>query len=50
MPARFHGARKRYVFHAGMGHLPTEVAPDVRSRSYLIEAHVHIDEAVRQAS
>ncbi len=37
---RFHGARRRYVFHAGMGHLPTDVAPDVRSRSYLIEAHV----------
>ncbi len=42
---RFHGARKRYVFHAGMGHLPTDVAPDVRSRSYLIEADVHIAEA-----
>ncbi len=42
---RFHAARKRYVFHAGMGHLPTEVAPDVRSRSYLIEADVHIAEA-----
>jgi arylsulfatase A-like enzyme len=42
---RFHGARKRYVFHAGMGHLPTEVAPDVRSRSYLIEADVHIVDA-----
>ena len=42
---RFHGARKRYVFHAGMGHLPTEVAPDVRSRSYLIEADAHIVEA-----
>ena len=42
---RFHGARKRYVFHAGMGHLPTDVAPDVRSRSYLIEADVHIGEA-----
>ena len=39
---RFHAARKRYVFHAGMGHLPTEVAPDVRSRSYSIEADVHI--------
>ena len=37
---RFHGSRKRYVFHAGMGHLPTDIAPDVRSRSYLIEAHV----------
>ena len=42
---RFHGARKRYVFHAGMGHLPTEVAPDVRSRSYLIEADAHIADA-----
>jgi arylsulfatase len=40
---RFHGARKRYVFHAGMGHLPNDVAPDLRSRSYLIEAHVHTD-------
>jgi arylsulfatase A-like enzyme len=42
---RFHGARKRYVFHAGMGHLPTDVAPDVRSRSYLIEADVCTREA-----
>jgi arylsulfatase A-like enzyme len=41
--SRFHGARTRYVFHAGMGHVPTEVAPDVRSRSYLIEAHVRVD-------
>ncbi len=39
---RFHGARRRYVFHAGMGHLPTDVAPDVRNRSYLIEADVHV--------
>ena len=37
---RFHAVRKRYVFHAGMGHLPNDVAPDLRSRSYLIEAHV----------
>src|SRR5262249_7683914 len=43
--SRFHGGRKRYVFHAGMGHLPTEVAPDVRSRSYLIEAHAHVGDA-----
>lgn len=43
--SRFHGARKRYVFYAGMGHLPTDVAPDVRSRSYLIEADVHIGDA-----
>jgi arylsulfatase len=42
---RFHGARKRYVFHAGMGHLPTDVAPDLRSRSYLIEAEVEIADA-----
>jgi len=40
--SRFHGARKRYVFHAGMGHLPSEVAPDIRSRSYLIEADAHV--------
>lgn len=37
--ARFHGARRRYVFHAGVGHVPTEVAPDIRSRSYRIDAH-----------
>jgi arylsulfatase A-like enzyme len=41
--SRFHGARTRYVFHAGMGHLPTEVAPDVRGRQYLIEALAQID-------
>jgi hypothetical protein len=28
-----------------MGHVPTDVAPDVRSRSYTIEARVEIDEA-----
>ena len=39
---RFHGPRKRFVFHAGMGHLPTDMAPDVRSRSYRIEADVLI--------
>ena len=38
--ARFHGARRKFVFHAGMGHLPTDVAPDVRSRTYRIEADV----------
>jgi arylsulfatase len=43
--ARFHGARTRFTFHAGMGHVPTDVAPDVRSRSYTIEAHVEIDAA-----
>jgi arylsulfatase len=40
--ARFHGPRRRFVFHAGMGHVPTDVAPDVRSRNYAIEAHVHV--------
>ncbi len=40
---RFHGRRTRFVMHAGMGHLPNDVAPDVRSRSYRIEAHVRID-------
>ena len=40
--ARFHGARNQFTFHAGMGHVPTDVAPDVRSRSYTIEAHVEI--------
>ncbi|MBI1196528.1 MAG: sulfatase-like hydrolase/transferase [Phenylobacterium sp.] len=38
--ARYHGARPRFVFHAGMGHLPTDVAPDVRARTYRIEADV----------
>ena len=41
--SRFHGARTRYVFHAGIGHVPTEVAPDLRSRSYWIDAHADFD-------
>ena len=40
---RYHGPRDRFVFHAGMGHLPTDVAPDVRARDYVIEAEVRID-------
>jgi arylsulfatase len=40
---RFHGSRTRYVFHAGMGHVPSDIAPDLRSRSYKIEAFVRID-------
>ena len=43
--ARFHGERSRFTFHAGMGHVPTDVAPDVRSRSYTVEAFVEIEEA-----
>ncbi len=39
---RHRGGRTRYEFWAGMGHLPSDVAPDVRSRSYLIEAEVDI--------
>jgi len=42
--ARHHGARTRYVFWAGMGHLPTDVAPDLRARSYLIEAEAELAE------
>ena len=38
--ARFHGGRRRYVFEAGMGHLPSDVAPDLRSRSYSVIADV----------
>lgn len=40
---RFHGARKHFVFHRGMGHVPTDVAPDIRSRSYFIEAEARLD-------
>ncbi len=41
---RYHGARKAFTFHRGMGHLPTDVAPDVRSRSYQIQAAVRISD------
>ncbi|MFK7919054.1 MAG: arylsulfatase [Ilumatobacter sp.] len=37
---RFHGDRRRYVFSAGMGHLPSDVAPDLRSRSYTVTARI----------
>ena len=39
---RHQGARTRFDFHWGMGHIPTEVAPDIRSRDYDITAHVRI--------
>lgn len=39
---RHQGHRKRFVFHKGMGHLPGDCAPDVRSRSYFIEAEANI--------
>lgn len=41
---RVQGARSQFVFHAGMGHLPSDVAPDVRARSYIIEAEVLLPE------
>jgi arylsulfatase A-like enzyme len=37
---RHQGAGRTFTFHAGMGHLPTDVAPDVRARDYVIEAEV----------
>jgi arylsulfatase len=40
---RYHGPRNRFVFHAGVGHIPSDVAPDLRGRGYLIEAEVFID-------
>ena len=40
--ARFHGSRTHFVLYAGLGHVPAEVAPDIRSRSYLIEAFVEL--------
>jgi arylsulfatase len=45
---RFHGPRKKFVFYAGMGHVPTDVAPDVRSRTYTIEAEARIDGAATE--
>ncbi len=39
---RFHGQRANYTFWAGMGHVPSDVAPDLRSRSYTVTAHVDI--------
>ena len=41
---RYHGPRRRFVFHRGMGHIPSDVAPDVRSRSYRFEADARIAE------
>ena len=40
---RYHGPRRHFVFHAGVGHIPSDVAPDVRGRGYRIEAEVFID-------
>jgi arylsulfatase A-like enzyme len=37
---RHRGGRTRYELWAGMGHVPTDAAPDLRSRSYTITAEV----------
>ncbi len=39
---RHRGGRTRYVFWHGMEHLPTDVAPDLRSRSYTITAEIDL--------
>ena len=39
--ARHAGARTNFTFWSGMGHVPSEVAPDLRSRSYDITAHIN---------
>jgi arylsulfatase len=44
---RVHGTRKSYVLHAGVGHVPTEIAPDVRNRSYSILATAEVSAGTR---
>jgi arylsulfatase len=39
--ARHAGTRTNFTFWSGMGHVPSDVAPDLRSRSYEIIAHVN---------
>lgn len=41
---RHRGDRTNYTFWKGMGHVPSEVAPDLRSRSYTITAEVDVPE------
>lgn len=40
--ARILGDRRQFIFHKGVGHVPTDLAPDVRSRSYTIDANVRM--------
>jgi len=42
---RHRGDRTNYVFWNGVGHVPSEVAPDLRSRSYTITAEIVNDGA-----
>ena len=39
---RHTGERTNYTFWRGMGHLPSDVAPDLRSRSYTISAVIDV--------
>ena len=39
---RHTGERTNFTFWRGMGHLPSDVAPDLRSRSYSISAHIDV--------
>ena len=39
---RLQGGRTKAVFHRGVGHIPSDVAPDLRSRNYRIEADADI--------
>ena len=41
---RHTGERKNFTFWRGMGHLPSDVAPDLRSRSYTISAYIDVPE------
>lgn len=45
---RHRGGRTHYTFWPGMGHLPSEVAPDLRSRSYTLTATVDLTSATEQ--
>lgn len=42
---RHTGSRTNFTFWKGMGHLPSDVAPDLRSRSYTITAHIEVPES-----
>ena len=42
--ARRLGDRRVFTFHKGMGHIPTDIAPDLRARSYRIEAYATVAE------
>lgn len=36
--------RRQFEFWPGMGHLPTDAAPDTRNRSYTIEAEIELED------